>query len=171
MTFASWSIGKGLDARILLSVSEAGASVGVCEEPPGSNRGPEINLWLRMAGTDEGQPWCAAAVGAWWRAGGLEVPRGYASCDNWLHWARETKRFHTLPGLGSAVLYGKGEDASHIGLVVRVQPLLLSIEGNTTVEGAAYSSSREGVVVSLKEVTKSDPVLGYVMPFPGRPTP
>lgn len=142
--------------------------VGILEMPPGSNRSGRIDAYNLRAGVPVGSYWCAAAVGAWWQDAGLKVPPWYASCDNWLHWAHETGRWvpkgHNPP-LGGAVLYGTDTDAKHIGLIIRVSPLILSLEGNTTVEGAAFSASRNGVAVSLKEVTASDPVLGYVSPF------
>ncbi len=149
--------------------------IGICEMPLGSNRSGVIDGYNTRSHAPIGSYWCASAVGAWWQDAGLAVPRGYASCDNWLRWAKETQRFVPVgqtPPLGGAVLYGRGDDARHIGQIVRVTPLILSVEGNTTVEGAAFSASRNGVAVSLKEVTTSDPVLGYVLPFPrGTPAP
>ncbi|MGH7323703.1 MAG: hypothetical protein ACREJ9_03545 [Candidatus Rokuibacteriota bacterium] len=59
------------------------------------------------------------------------------------------------------MVYGTFTDASHIGVVVRTNPLLLSVEGNTALMGY----SREGVAVDLKLVA-SDRVLGYVHPAP-----
>jgi hypothetical protein len=61
--------------------------------------------------------------------------------------------------IGAAVVYGKPGDASHIGVIVRVIPLLLAVEGNTTLDGF----SRNGVAVDLKLVN-TDRVLGYVYP-------
>jgi hypothetical protein len=154
------------DARVMRLIRRALADVGLLEMPPGSNRSNVIDGYNQDAGVAAGSYWCASALGAWWRDAGLEVPPGYASCDNWLTWARRTGRLATAPGLGAAVLYGRPGDASHIGCVVRVTPLVLSVEGNTTVEGAEFSASRNGVAVSLKEVTSRDPVLGYVLPLP-----
>jgi len=157
---------KGLDARVRAVIVRALRDVAaVVEEPPGSNRGAIVDDYNRRAGVPVASFWCASAVGAWWRDAGLAVPTGYASCDNWLAWARKTGRFTQRPTLGAAVLYGKPTDANHIGLVVRVAPIVLSVEGNTTVEGAAADLTRNGTAVSLKVVNAADPVLGYVLPF------
>ena len=50
-------------ARTVLRV--AASQVGVSEVPPGSNRGPEVDGYLRAVGLDPEQwsyPWCAAFV-------------------------------------------------------------------------------------------------------------
>ncbi|MEO6564803.1 MAG: hypothetical protein ABIO63_02105, partial [Casimicrobiaceae bacterium] len=95
---------------------------------------------------------------------GLPTPKGRASCDNWMLWAKDTGRWSDVPALGAAVLYGKPGDATHIGLIVRLDPVALSIEGNTSIESGF---SRNGIAVSLKIVDPStDPVLGYAHPHP-----
>lgn len=150
------------DVRVIDALLRARDSIGVCEEPPGSNRGPEVDGWNQRAGVPVGSYWCAAAAGAWWADAGLEVPSGYASCDRWMAWAKERGRFYQAPIPGALVLYGVPGDARHIGLVIRVSPLVLSIEGNTTIEGKG--DERNGTAVALKLVTATDPVLGYVHP-------
>lgn len=151
------------------AVRRALMDIGILEVPPGSNRSGVIDEYNRRAKVPEGSYWCASAAGAWWLDVGLLVPDGYASCDNWLTWAKKTERFRpaaSRPPIGGMVLYGKGNDAKHIGLIVRVSDIVLSVEGNTTVEGANFGASRNGVAVSLKELTKTDPILGYVSPLP-----
>jgi hypothetical protein len=160
MTTSRWL--TGVEPRVVEAILSARDSIGVLEEPPGSNRGPEIDAWNQRAGVPAGSYWCAAAAGAWWADAGLEVPSGYASCDRWMAWAKQRGRFHPVPVAGAMVLYGVPGDARHIGLVIRVSPLILSIEGNTTVEGKG--DERNGIAVALKLVTAADPVLGYVHP-------
>ena len=63
--------------------------------------------------------------------------------------------------MGAAVVYGTTADANHIGVVVRVAPLLLSVEGNTSLAG--YST--DGLAVTLKAVA-TNRVVGYVRPLP-----
>jgi hypothetical protein len=160
---APWLEGDTPD-RVRTLVERALKDVGVLETAP--NRSPRIDSYLHAAGVPEEMIvagkgwWCAAAVGAWWRECGYAVPAGYASCDKWLVWAKATKRWRATPEIGCAVLYGKGEDAHHIGLVIRVQPVILSVEGNTTVEGSAFEPN--GTAVALKKVAAPDPILGYV---------
>jgi hypothetical protein len=74
-------------------------------------------------------------------------------------WAKLRGLWQSNPSVGCAVVYGKPTDANHIGVVVRVSPLVLSVEGNTALE--AYS--RNGVAVDLKQVSPGR-VLGYVRP-------
>ncbi len=158
--------------RVVNVIRRALVDIGICEMPPGSNRSGVIDEYNSRAGAPVGSFWCAAAVGAWWQDAGLVTPGGYASCDNWMRWAIATNRWVPVgqtPPLGGAVLYGVPGDAKHIGQIIRVSPLILSVEGNTTVEGAGFGASRNGVAVSLKEVTLGkDPVLGYVAPLPRR---
>lgn len=136
--------------------------IGICEIPPGSNRSGRIDEYLMACGSPVGQPWCAAAVAAWWRESGAATPsRLPASCDAWRDWAQATGRWSTEPIIGAAVVYGTASDANHIGVVVRTSPLLLSVEGNTALMGF----SRNGVLVDLKAVNL-ERLLGYVHPVP-----
>jgi len=75
-------------------------------------------------------------------------------------WGEEIGHWSAMPEIGAAVVYGVPGDASHIGVVVRTTPLLLSVEGNTSLEGG----SRTGVAVDLKRV-RIGRVLGYVRPI------
>ncbi|MBC7841897.1 MAG: hypothetical protein H7099_06280 [Gemmatimonadaceae bacterium] len=150
--------------RALISRAIADISA-VVEEPLGSNRGPIIDEYNRRAGAPVGSYWCASAVGAWMIDCGFPMPIGYASCDNIMAWGKKTGRWSVLPALGAMVLYGKPADANHVGLVSRLAPLVLSIEGNTTVEGGSAEQSRNGEAVSQKRVNSADPVLGYVLPM------
>jgi hypothetical protein len=164
-----------LDGRVQRAIVRAAMDVAaVVEEPLGSNRGPMIDAYLRNAHVPDAVIlagkgyWCAAAVGQWWEDAGLPTPSGRASCDRWMTWAKETRRWSTTPVLGAAVLYGVPGDARHIGLVVRLAPLVLSIEGNTTIESGF---DRNGNAVALKIVDpRTDPILGYCLPLPAPPT-
>jgi hypothetical protein len=139
--------------------------LGVCEDPQGSNRGPEIDAWNLAAGVPLASFWCASFVAAMYRACGAETPsKGRdASCDEWMAMGKRLGSWRAAPSLGAAVLYGVPGDAKHIGIVVRLTPLVLSVEGNTTVEGSKIE--RNGTAVALKIVDKTDPVLGYVVPM------
>lgn len=57
------------------------------------------------------------------------------------------------------MLYGSGDVAVHMGVIVRVAPLLLSVEGNTTLTGFGA----DGEAVALKQVALHR-VCGYVVP-------
>jgi hypothetical protein len=143
-------------------VENAIGSIGVCEAPVGSNRGPEIDEWNRRARVPVGSYWCGASVASWWTDAGYEVPAYPAGCDEWWAWAKKTRRWSSRPIEGAAVLYGTPSDANHMGAVVRIAPLVLAVEGNTSIGG---EFSRNGVAVDLKEVNRAR-LLGYIHPLP-----
>lgn len=163
-----------------LVIREAHARVGIREHPVGSNRGPQIDAWLRLAKVPESVIlggngfWCAAWAGAMWRAGGItELPGGYGDCDVLLRWAQQTRRWSPVPTLAAMVLYGKpgpaghAPDAKHVGIVADLEKPYLSFEANTTVEGSTFE--RNGTAVAMKLIDAHDPVLGYVHVFPLAP--
>jgi hypothetical protein len=169
--FAPW-LPLETPVKVRALIERAGKDIGIAELPRGSNRSERIDEYNRMASLAEdiilaGKGyWCASAVGAWWVETGWEVPKQYYSCDSWLWWAKKTNRFSQTPSLGCAVLYGKGTDARHIGLVIRVVSYIFSVEGNTSIESGF---NREGTGVAMKEVTLTDPVIGYVALTPPPP--
>jgi len=146
--------------------------VGVCEDPVGSNRGPEIDAWAREFGSPLGSSWCALSVGKSRKVGGLWIPTNdVGACNEWVFQATRAGLTRTAPEPGAAVVYTNGQrivggrydgqlDAVHIGLVLRVTPVLLSIEGNTVL--GAFD--RNGFVQALKEV-EIKRVLCYVAPM------
>jgi hypothetical protein len=145
--------------------------IGVCEDPIGSNRGPEIDAWATEFGSPLGSFWCALAVGKARKAGDLWIPsQDVGSCDEWVYQANRQGLMTQNPTSGAAVVYTNHKrisggrydgqlDAVHIGLVLRTTPALLSIEGNTVIG----PFDRNGFVQALKEVDRSR-VLGYVAP-------
>jgi hypothetical protein len=149
----------------------ARANIGVCEDPPGSNRSPEIDAWATEFDSPLGSFWCALAVAKARREGGLWIPTRYAGCcDEWLYEGDRAGVVSDTPVPGSAVLYTNHKtltagrydgqlDAVHIGIVLRTAPVLLSIEGNTTL--GKYETN--GYVQALKRVDPSR-VLCYIDP-------
>ncbi len=150
-----------LDHPFRLIVENALGAVGVCEMPPGSNRAPEIDEWNRRAKVPVGSFYCASGTAAWWQDAGFDVPNYPAGCDEWRTWANETGRWSDKPVEGAVVVYGTSADANHQGVVVRLSPILMDVEANTSIGGF----SRNGVATALKVVDK-DRVLGYVHPLP-----
>lgn len=165
------SLRSGLHPAIVTAIDFALTNIGVCEDPPGSNRGPEIDRWTKEAGAPLGSPWCAIAAWKASKTGGLWVPsQDVASCDEWFYQAERKGLCSKTPVIGARVLYTNGKqvpsgryagrpDAVHIGIIERVSPKLLSIEGNTTL--GKYD--REGYLQTVKEVDASR-VLTYVLP-------
>jgi len=159
---AGWLIPGGncteLAHRIVL---RALRDVGIVETPLGSNRGTRIDAMIRRAGLNPPQWWCAIWAGAVFADAGAKVPRGYPLTDNWLPYVVPES------AVGAAILYGvrrKGPvrpdmDAHHIGIVVRLEPVMLTIEGNRGYAGA----TNDGVAVDIGPVVRKD-VLGYFPP-------
>jgi hypothetical protein len=149
------------DALLARVVKLAGDEVGVLEVPPGSNRGPRVDEYLRAVGLDPGAgsfAWCAAFV--YWcferAARGLgrtnPLPRTAGVLE---HWRRAGKAGVTRlaaadatadPGRvrpGMVFVLDLGAGLGHTGLVESVQGgRLVTLEGNTNDGG-----SREGIGV------------------------
>jgi hypothetical protein len=116
--------------------------VGVKEEPPGSNRGPLIDRWLRDAGVPPGNPWCMAFVRAMFRECG-RILGGGASVGRFEQWAHEHGELVKRPFRGDVVCYRFDSDdwPDHVGLVDRVLAVrwlggrfvgtIRTVEGNT----------------------------------------
>jgi hypothetical protein len=154
--------------RAGLAVERALRDVFLMESPPGSNRGKSIDEYNRRAGVALGSPYCASAATAWWEDVGLEVPKqGRADCDVLYRWALTTGRFHHAPAVGALILYGTGKQpdpASHVGIVIRLTPLLMSFEANTSIDGLY---NREGFCFDRKVIERTNTrVLGYCHPSP-----
>jgi hypothetical protein len=100
---------------------------GTREEPPGSNRGRDIDRWCRWANGLTGYPWCAAFVcGMIREACGLVVPTPRRASVGFLEaWAREVGSLlkpGTRPRPGDWIVYRWDADdwPDHIGIVERV---------------------------------------------------
>ena len=142
-------------------VRRARCDIGIVEMPPGTNRSPRIDEYVAAVGSPVGSRWCAAAVAAWWRESGAQVPPLDAgSCNAWMRWSERSGTWTNNPQAGSAVIYGKSGIAVHIGVVVRTEPELLSVEGNTSITG---NPEVNGIAVALKQIARSR-VLGYITP-------
>ena len=73
-------------------IRECVAHLGLREQPPGSNRGPEIDSWLRACGVPLGSPWCAASASYCMRTG---------APDQW------RARFGSVLGVAGALELGR----------------------------------------------------------------
>lgn len=160
-----------VDCRATLAVERALRDAFLMESPIGSNRSKTIDEYNQRAGAPLGSPYCASAVTAWWEDVGLEVPPARrASCDTLYRWALDTWRFHHSPVIGSLILYGTGkasDPSNHVGLVIRLSPLVMSFEANTSMDG---QFNREGFCFDRKIISRLTPnVLGYCHPAPLRP--
>jgi hypothetical protein len=146
----------------------------ILEDPPGSNRSPEIDRLCKRWGVPLGSPWCALlATDVWYDAGAAVPPnlggktktgrdRHPAVAEWWREWALKEGLFSATPMIGAAVLYGSGgkEPAVHIDVCVTViTPALMSFGGNESESGF----SREGTLTTHSRV-QTDRLIGYVLP-------
>ena len=159
-TVAAW-LDDAVGAKEQAIVRRAICDIGIVEMPPGSNRSPRIDEYVAAVGSPLGSRWCAAALAAWWRESGAAVPGADGgSCNAWMAWSKRRKTWSDVPRCGSAVVYGSKGVAGHIGVIVRTEPVLLSVEANTSIAGGFDPN---GVAVALKQVAVSR-VLGYIAP-------
>ena len=134
--------------------------VGILEVPLASNRGIRIDAMTKRAGlTVPNNPktpgfwWCAIWAGAVMADAGSLIPVDYPATDKWLPYCTNKRE------IGSAVLYGVHGDAHHIGIVVRTDPMVLTIEGNRGFAG----TTNNGVAVDIGPMLRTD-ILGYYAP-------
>jgi hypothetical protein len=117
-------------------VAAAESQVGVTEQPPGSNDGPQIATYRSaVAGAQPGEPWCAYFVS--WAAAQAGEPlgpngQGLGSVSQIASWASSTGKLlpaSATPAPGDLILFG-GE---HVGIVESVNSdgSLTTIEGNS----------------------------------------
>lgn len=146
----------------------AAKEVGILESPIGTNRGPEVDQYLRAVGlnpADGSFPWCAAFV--YWcftqAANALKVANPLVKTASVLeHWnqagARGIRRLSTVectdnPSLvqpGMIFVLTTGSGSGHTGLVEEVRGVFLTtIEGNTNAGG-----SREGIGVFRRDARR-----------------
>ena len=123
----------------LAALQVAESQVGVTEQPPGSNDGPQIAMYRTATqGAYAGAPWCAYFVS--WCANQAGAPigdqgQGLGSVAEITDWARSTGRLTQTPAPGELILFG----TEHVGIVKSV-----NADGSlTTVEGNASNGVRE----------------------------
>jgi hypothetical protein len=138
-TSAVGSTGDAAGSAGLAALQVAESQVGVTEQPPGSNDGPEIAEYRTATqGAYAGAPWCAYFVS--WCANQAGAPigdhgQGLGSVAQISDWARSTGRLTQTPAPGELILFG----TEHVGIVKSV-----NADGSlTTVEGNASNGVRE----------------------------
>lgn len=147
--------GKPLLSAVL---RKAASQVGVMEQPPGSNAGPEVGAYLASIGLNPGYAWCAAFVYWCFKEAAQETgepnpcPRTGGVHDLWNKVGKagltriSPSQLRAKPELaapGQLFFLDSGGGLGHVGFVEAVQGVnLTTIEGNTNEGG-----SRNGVGV------------------------
>jgi hypothetical protein len=108
---------------------------GIVEEPDGSNRGPLIDEWNRLAGVPLGSPWCGSAAGACLIANGHTPPASFAWSPSWTRGKPAQEPY--LTGVSGTLFYPSLKRVGHVYLVVEdLGPSVRSWEGNTNDQGS-----------------------------------
>jgi hypothetical protein len=118
----------------MAALQVAESQVGVTEQPPGSNDGPQIAEYRTATqGAYAGAPWCAYFVS--WCASQAGAPigdhgQGLGSVSEITDWARSTGRLTQTPAPGELILFG----TEHVGIVksVNADGSLTTVEGNAS---------------------------------------
>lgn len=169
-------------------------SYGVREDPPGSNRGREVDEYLRAVGIDPTKgkySWCQAYV--YWALDQLAkrlgvtnpAPKTGGVKDHWDRTPAENKltiaeaRAHpekVKPGMvfvaerGSIPWGQEGGDQGHCGIILNMDPkgkIFASAEGNTNERGTGIGNIVTANTHSLSE----DKLVGFIDWFKGTRTP
>jgi len=151
------------------AIEFARTQIGVMENPRGSNRGPEVDAYLRAVGLDPASgsfAWCVAFTHFCFKkaAENLGVTNPHIKTAGVLdHWNQAGKKAKVVrvtnakavgdPGLikpGSLFIIDLGQGHGHSGMVIEVaNGRLVTIEGNTNDNG-----SREGIGVFRRDARK-----------------
>lgn len=127
----------------LAALNVAITQIGVKEEPPGSNTGPQVKKYLISVGLGP-NPWCLAFVHWCYRQCGITLA-GYGLVQAFDEWAAKNGKIVTRPFRGDIICYDWNNDHwdDHVGIVDKVLSLSFSgrsftgfvrtVEGNTAV--------------------------------------
>jgi hypothetical protein len=142
-------------------LSIARSQIGCCEQPRNSNRGKDIEKYLRSVGLPGGYSWCMAFVKWCMDQACLQTGRKNPMIitggvlNQWNHIAGGYKFLTPLPGDIFIMDFGGG--FGHTGIVEQVQqPWLSTIDGNSNDEG-----SRDGYKVCRRS-RKMIQVKGFI---------
>lgn len=137
--------------------------LGVEEVPRGSNRGPQVDEYIKSVGLDPAgkYSWCMALM--YWcfmqAAGKLGVQNPMLKTGGvLLQWQKRKDKYRVLtPQPGDVFIMDYGKGVGHTGIVEKVDSDFVdTIEGNTNDEG-----SREGFEVCRRKRPRSK-IAGYL---------
>jgi hypothetical protein len=176
------TVAEAPGALLSAVLKTAATEVGVMEQPPGSNRGPRVDQYLRTVGLDPaagGFAWCAAFV--YWcfneSARGLGRPNPLVRTAGVLdHWRRAeqagARRLAAADATaapscihpGMIFVLDTGGGFGHTGVVEAIEGgRLITVEGNTNDGG-----SREGVGVFRRSGRKINSINRGFIDYSGR---
>lgn len=146
------------------AIKKAISQLGVMEQPPGSNQGPEVNMYLASVGLGPGFYWCAAFIYWCFNEAAKKLGRTNplvktGGCIK--HWndtkgkkilAADAVNKPSLLGPGQIFIISHGGGAGHTGLIEKVDGgFIHTIEGNSNPAG---SSNGIGVFKLQRKISK-----------------
>jgi len=156
--------GKATGSFLAEAVRVAISQVGVMEQPPGSNKGPEVNQYLASVNCPPGLFWCAGFV--YWTfnkaAGNLSIANSVFKTAGCLaHWvntkgkkipAADATANPSLLSPGQIFIIDHGGGNGHTGIIEKVENgFIHTIEGNSNPSG---SSNGIGVFQLVRKINK-----------------
>ena len=153
LTLSALNLSNGENTRSKLSIAalaKAATQLGVAESPKNSNRGKDIEKYLKAVGLGGGYAWCMAFV--YWcvdecakadcKVNPLTKTGGVMA--QWNKTVPERRK--SVPQVGDVFIMDFGKGTGHTGFVERIEGnTIYTIEGNTNDEG-----SREGYEVAQR---------------------
>lgn len=143
-----------------MSIVEVARRYGyVREQPPGSNRSPEIDRWLKAVGAPLGSPWCAAGAYDWVTEAGHKAPKKSGRVQDWVDAVGVSNLLSANSAQAEDIIvfwFASLKRYAHIGIVTgRSNGAINTIEANTIPAGFK-GDSREGFGVFEHMLQPSD---------------
>ena len=137
--------------------------VGVCEDPPNSNKVVFNTKFYGREVSGANYPWCCAFIWCVFNEAGIDIKRT-ASCMMLGDWFKQEGKYHKdNPQVGDIVFFkfsGSSRWTNHVGLVVEVNGnTLTTIEGNTSSDNKGSQNNGGMVAIRTRKINSS--VVGF----------
>ena len=137
--------------------------VGVCEDPPNSNKVVFNTKFYGREVSGANYPWCCAFIWCIFNEAGINIKRT-ASCMMLGDWFKQEGKYHKdNPQVGDIVFFkfsGSSRWTNHVGLVIEVNGnTLTTIEGNTSSDNKGSQSNGGMVAIRTRKINSS--VVGF----------
>ena len=137
--------------------------VGVCEDPPNSNKVVFNTKFYAREVSGVNYPWCCAFIWCIFNEAGINIKRT-ASCMMLGDWFKQEEKYHKdNPQVGDIVFFkfsGSSRWTNHVGLVIEVNGnTLTTIEGNTSSDNKGSQNNGGMVAIRTRKINSS--VVGF----------
>ena len=137
--------------------------VGVCEDPPNSNKVVFKTKCYGREVSGANYPWCCAFIWCVFNEAGINIKRT-ASCMMLGDWFKQEGKYHKdNPQVGDIVFFkfpGSSRWTNHVGLVIEVNGnTLTTIEGNTSSDNKGSQNNGGMVAIRTRKINSS--VVGF----------